>query len=44
MHQQLAIDRLVDLTDPESNLIFNMPLSDPETVGRAGELLTRNFA
>jgi len=25
-------------------LIFNMPLSDPETVGRAGELLTRNFA
>src|SRR5262249_35806051 len=25
-------------------LIFNMPLSDPETVARAGNLLTRNFA
>jgi F420-dependent oxidoreductase-like protein len=24
--------------------IFNMPLSDPETVARAGELLTKNFA
>jgi F420-dependent oxidoreductase-like protein len=24
-------------------LIFNMPLSDPETVSRAGELLTNNF-
>jgi alkanesulfonate monooxygenase SsuD/methylene tetrahydromethanopterin reductase-like flavin-dependent oxidoreductase (luciferase family) len=25
-------------------LIFNMPLSDPDTVARAGELLTSNFA
>ena len=25
-------------------LIFNMPLSDPETVARAGELLTKAFA
>jgi F420-dependent oxidoreductase-like protein len=25
-------------------LIFNMPLSDPETIARAGELLTRQFA
>ena len=25
-------------------LIFNMPLSDPETVERAGELLVKNFA
>lgn len=25
-------------------LIFNMPLSDPETVARAGELLTKEFA
>jgi alkanesulfonate monooxygenase SsuD/methylene tetrahydromethanopterin reductase-like flavin-dependent oxidoreductase (luciferase family) len=25
-------------------LIFNMPLSDPETVVRAGELLTKEFA
>jgi len=25
-------------------LIFNMPLSDPETVRRAGELLNKNFA
>jgi hypothetical protein len=25
-------------------LIFNMPLSDAETVARAGELLTSNFA
>jgi len=24
--------------------IFNMPLSDPETVAKAGELLTKNFA
>ena len=24
-------------------LIFNMPLSDPDTVARAGELLTKNF-
>ena len=24
--------------------IFNMPLSDPETVTKAGELLTKNFA
>ena len=24
--------------------IFNMPLSDPETVAQAGELLTTNFA
>ena len=24
-------------------LIFNMPLSDPETVGRAGELLSKHF-
>jgi alkanesulfonate monooxygenase SsuD/methylene tetrahydromethanopterin reductase-like flavin-dependent oxidoreductase (luciferase family) len=24
-------------------LIFNMPLSDPDTVARAGELLTDNF-
>ncbi len=25
-------------------LIFNMPLSDPDTVTRAGELLTKHFA
>jgi len=25
-------------------VIFNMPLSDPDTVARAGELLTKEFA
>jgi F420-dependent oxidoreductase-like protein len=39
-----VVDRVGAFVDAGlDGLIFNMPLSDPETVSRAGELLTNNF-
>jgi F420-dependent oxidoreductase-like protein len=40
-----VVDQVGALVDTGLNgLIFNMPLSDPDTIARAGELLTAHFA
>ena len=40
-----VVDQVGALVDAGlDGLIFNMPLSDPETITRAGELLTGHFA
>jgi alkanesulfonate monooxygenase SsuD/methylene tetrahydromethanopterin reductase-like flavin-dependent oxidoreductase (luciferase family) len=40
-----VVDQVAALVDAGlDGLIFNMPLSDPGTIVRAGELLTGNFA